>query len=247
MLMAGFLPASAENTALSVFAASSLKGPLEKVAHAFEAAQGTPVVISYGASSMLAKQIEAGAPANLFFSADLGWVDYLIEKRIVDRASVTPLLSNQLVLIAPVTARSALTIQSGFALAEALGKNGYLAMGDPRSVPVGIYTRQSLESLGVWQGVERRIAATENARAALALVARGEAPLGIVFLTDARAEQSVKIIGLFPDDSHKPIIYPIAPVLASTHPATARFHDFVQSQQALSIFQRAGFRLPGRP
>ncbi len=244
LLISGYSVAASQNAPLLVFAASSLKGPLDEVARAFEAAYGTRVVLSYGASSALAKQIEAAAPADIFLSADVGWMDYLVERRAVDRASLTPLLGNHLVLIAPVKSSVALTIEPGFALAKALGADGYLAMGDPKSVPVGIYGRQSLETLGVWKSVEKRIAATESARAALALVARGEAPLGVVFATDAKAEPSVKIIGQFQDDSHQPIVYMATPVLASKHTATASFQSFLQGRQALAIFRQAGFTTP---
>lgn len=232
---------AAEAAPLTVFAAASLKGPLDRVAEAYTAESGETVVISYAATSALAKQIEAGAPADVFFSADLKWMDYLVGKGGVEKGAAVQLLGNRLVLVAPSHSTVALKIAPGFDLAGELGEEGHLAMADPKSVPAGTYGRQALERLGAWPGVEKRITASENVRVAAALVARGEAPLGIVYETDARAAPDIRIVDVFPADSHEAILYPVAPVAGSTHPKTGDFLLFLQSDKALSIFRDAGF------
>jgi molybdate transport system substrate-binding protein len=231
---------------LLVFAAASLSEALDEVGRAFTARTGVRVNASYAASSVLAKQIEAGAPADAFFSADLTWVDYLDERGLLKRGSRRDVLGNALVLIAPADSLLRLTIAPGFDLTAALGE-GRLATADPDSVPAGKYARAALTKLGVWQSVSDRLVRGENVRAALAYVARGEAPLGIVYQTDAQAEKRVRVVGVFPEDSHPPITYPLALTIRA-RPEAARFADFLTSDTARQIFTRYGFTaLPAAP
>src|SRR5262245_29418743 len=216
-------PAQAQAKPLLVFAAASLKNALDDVAAQYERETGKKVTISYGASPALAKQIEAAAPADLFISADLDWMDYLQTRNLIKPETRGNLLGNRLVLVAPKDSQASIRIGPGFPLVELLGSGGRLAMADPKAVPAGKYGRAALESLGVWQAVEPRVAAAENVRAALALVSRGEAPLGIVYQTDAAADANVKIVGMFPEDTHPPIIYPAALLAASTNGDAASF------------------------
>jgi molybdate transport system substrate-binding protein len=227
---------------LLVFAAASLSEALDEVGRAFTARTGVRVNASYAASSVLAKQIEAGAPADAFFSADLTWVDYLDERGLLKRGSRRDVLGNALVLIAPADSPLRLTITPGFDLTTALGE-GRLATADPDSVPAGKYARAALTKLGVWQSVSARLVRGENVRAALAYVARGEAPLGIVYQTDAQAERRVRVVGVFPEDSHPPITYPLALTIRARSEA-ARFADFLASDTARQIFTRYGFTPP---
>src|SRR6266513_6153903 len=226
-------------TALLVFAAASLSEALEEVDRAFTARTGVRVNASYAASSLLAKQIEAGAPADAFFSADLAWVDYLEERGLLQRGSRREVLGNALVLIAPADSPLRLSITPGFDLAAALAA-GRLAMADPDSVPAGQYARAALTKLGVWRGVSERLVRGENVRAALAYVARGEAPLGIVYRSDALAETRVRVVGVFPRIRRPPIVYALA-LTASARPEAARFADFLTSEAARQIFARYGF------
>src|SRR6266436_6809789 len=229
---------------LLVFAAASLSEALDEVDRAFTARTGVRVNASYAASSVLAKQIEAGAPADAFFSADLTWVDYLDERGLLKRGSRRDVLGNALVLIAPDDSPLRLNITSGFDLAGALGE-GRLATADPDSVPAGKYARAALTKLGVWHSVSDRLVRGENVRAALAYVARGEAPLGIVYQTDAQAEKRVRVVGVFPEDSHPPIRYPVA-LTARARPEAARLADFLSGETARQIFTRYGFAAPVR-
>jgi molybdate transport system substrate-binding protein len=199
--------APADETLL-VFAAASLKTALEEV----QAACGHGFRTSYAASSALARQIEAGAPADLFISADQEWMDYLESRKLIRVETRRDLLGNGLVLIAPVGHAPTLVIGPGFELTAALGRGGRLAVADPNVVPAGKYAKAALTALGAWDGVSGRLAPAENVRAALLLVSRGEAPLGIVYRTDAAADPGVVIVGAFPDDSHPPIVYPAAVV-----------------------------------
>ena len=232
-------------TGLLVFAAASLSDALEEVDRAFTARTGVRVNASYAASSLLAKQIEAGAPADAFFSADRAWVDYLDERGLLKRGSRRDVLGNALVLIAPADSPLRLDITPGFDLAAALG-GGRLATADPDSVPAGEYARAALTKLGVWQRVSGRLVRGENVRAALAYVARGEAPLGIVYRTDAQAEKRVRVVGVFPEDSHPPITYPLA-LTVRARPEAARLEDFLSGETARQIFTRYGFAaLPAR-
>lgn len=240
MLLAASSAQAAER--VTVFAAASLKTALDQVAGTWTAETQNRAVISYAASSALAKQIEQGAPADVFFSADLDWMDYLGQKALIDQPSVTRLLGNEIVLIAPADSTATAEIAPGFDLAGLLG-DGRLAMGDVKSVPAGKYGKAALESLGVWASVEGKLAQAENVRAALKLVATGEAPLGIVYLTDAQADSSVKVLGTFPASSHPPIIYPVARVAGSNNGTAAEFIAFLTSPAAKAIFKAQGFKV----
>lgn len=235
----GSLPASAAD--VTVFAAASLKESLDEQVKAFASGTGDKIVVSYAASNALARQIEAGAPADIFISADLEWMDYLDQRRLLAPGSLE-LLRNSLVLIAPASSASVLKIRPNFPLAAALGEEK-LAMANPDSVPAGKYGRSALETLGVWSSVEKRVARAENVRAALALVSRGEAPFGIVYRTDALADKGVRIIDEFPPGSHPPIIYPAA-LLARSESGAARFLlDYLRAAPARAVWERHGFGL----
>jgi molybdate transport system substrate-binding protein len=233
---------SAKSAEVRVFAAASLKNALDEVAKIYESKTGDKIVTSYAASSALAKQIESGAPADIFFSADLDWMDYLQKKDLIDTASRKTLLGNTLVLIAPKDSTVSLTIDKNFPLLEALGPDGKLAMADVNAVPAGKYGKAALAYLGVWEAVKPRVAQAENVRAALAFVARGETPLGIVYGTDAKVEPAVKVVGTFPENSHPKIEYPIA-LLASANPEARRFLEFVESPEAAPAFEAQGFTM----
>jgi molybdate transport system substrate-binding protein len=226
-------------TAVVVFAAASLTDVLEEVDAAFTAQSAIPVKASYAASSVLARQIEAGAPADVFFSADREWMDFLAQRGLIRASSRRDLLSNALVLIAPLDSTVHLKIAPGFNLAGALGA-GRLATGDPDSVPVGKYARAALTKLGVWQQVADRLVRADNTRVALEYVARGESPLGIVYQTDAVAEKRVKVLGVFPEDTHPPITYPVA-LTTGAHRSAERYLEFVSGDAARQIFERRGF------
>ena len=230
---------SAERAPLTVFAAASLKESLDEAAAAYQHATGTPVRVSYAASSALARQIEQGAPAQVFASADLEWMDYLQKRNRIDAGSRRNLLGNRLVLVAPQAGAGKVDLSRPGAIAATLGK-GRLAIAQTASVPAGKYGRAALESLGQWNGLPARLAETESVRAALMLVARGEAPLGIVYASDAKAEPRVRVVATFPDDSHPPIVYPVAAVRDA--PASARdFVRWLSSPPARAIFERRGF------
>lgn len=223
-----------------VFAAASLKNALDSIGAKWSAASGKAVTFSYAASGPLAKQIENGAPADIFASADLKWMDYAAEKKLIVPASRKTLLGNTLVLIAPKDAAVDLKIGKGFALAEAIG-DSKLATGIPGTVPAGSYAKEALGSLGVWDAVAPKIAGVESVRAALAFVARGEAKFGIVYRTDANSEPKVKVVGAFPADSHSPIVYPFALTASSANPAAADFLAFLSSAEARQVFEAEGF------
>jgi molybdate transport system substrate-binding protein len=243
-LGAGTAPAAAQNRDILVFAAASLKNALDEAAAQWQRESGKKVVISYAASNTLIKQIEQGAPADMFISADLDWMDYGQQKGLIKPDTRSNLLGNRLVLIAPKDSNISANIQPGFDLA-ALLKGGRLAMGNVDAVPAGKYGKASLEKLGAWDGVKDKIAQAESVRAALLLVARGEAPLGIVYQTDAAADPTVKIVGTFPENTHPPIIYPIALTKDSTNPDALAFLNFTRSPAARPIFARQGFTVLG--
>lgn len=226
-----------------VFAAASLKNALDSVSSAWSAQSGLPTAISYAGSSALAKQIEAGAPADVFVSADRDWMDYLTERQLVDAASRFDLLGNRLVLIGPAGA-SPIEIFPGFDLKGLLG-DGRLAMAAPDSVPAGRYGKAALETLGVWETVKGTVAGAENVRAALQYVSRGEAQLGVVYQTDAGADPGVVILATFPENSHPPIIYPAARVASSASPSAVAYLAFLKSPEARSLFEAAGFTVLG--
>ncbi|MGH8736318.1 MAG: molybdate ABC transporter substrate-binding protein [Burkholderiales bacterium] len=219
-----------------VFAAASLRNALDDAARGYP---GKRPVISYAGSSSLAKQVERGAPASIFISADRDWMDYIERRGLLEPGTRHDLLGNRLVLVAPRGSTLKLEIAPGMPLVRALG-GGRLALGDPYHVPAGMYARAALESLGVWDSVKSHVAATENVRIALALVARGEAPLGIVYETDAREEPGVRVIGRFDASLHPPIVYPIA-LLKSAPPAARRFAAYLRGAQARAIFGKHGF------
>jgi molybdate transport system substrate-binding protein len=229
-----------------VFAAASMKNALDDVNKIFSDRGGAKVTASYAASSALAKQLEQGAPADVFISADTDWMDYAAQHKLVRNDSRIDLLGNVLVLVAPKDAKiDSVTVGKDLDLARLAG-DGRIVTGDVRAVPVGKYAKQALEKLGLWSGVERKLAMTENVRAALALVARGEAALGIVYSTDAAVEPSVKIVGTFPADSHAPIVYPVA-LTAGAKPGGAAYLDVLRSRDAKTIFERYGFSFLGKP
>ncbi|MDI7922478.1 molybdate ABC transporter substrate-binding protein [Ferirhizobium litorale] len=223
---------------VTVFAAASLKNALDAINAEWQTQGGGEAVASYAASSALAKQIEAGAPADIFISADLAWMNYVAEKKLIKEGTRSDLLGNTIVLIAPKDIAKPIDIARDLDLAGLLG-DGRLAMGAVDSVPAGKYGKEALQSLGLWPSVESKIAGAESVRAALALVSRGEAPYGIVYKTDAAADPGVAIIGTFPEDSHKPIIYPVA-ILADA-PNAAAYLDFLKSRKARPFFEREGF------
>ncbi|MBL8582960.1 MAG: molybdate ABC transporter substrate-binding protein [Rhizobiaceae bacterium] len=238
-LMALGTAARAEET-VTVFAAASMKNALDAINEACAGEVGEKATISYAASSALAKQIEEGAPADVFISADLDWMAYLSDKNLTKKDTETQLLGNSIVLVAPVDSAASIEIAPNFDLAGLLG-DGKLAMANVDSVPAGKYGKASLEKLGVWDSVSGKVAQAENVRAALALVSTGEAPLGIVYKTDAAADKKVKIIGTFPADSHKPIIYPIAQTAESKDKDTSAFLKCVKSAKAKTLFEEQGF------
>jgi molybdate transport system substrate-binding protein len=245
-LIEGVPSAQAQSGTLTVFAAASLKNALDEVDAAFTAKTGTKVVASYAASSALIRQIEQGAPADVFFSADLDWMDYGDGKQLVKSATRVNLLGNRLVLIAPQDSRlGAVAIGPGFDLAGLAG-DGRIVTGDVRAVPAGKYAQAALEKLGAWQTATPKLAMTENVRAALTLVARGEATLGIVYETDAQVEPRVKIIGVFPADSHPAIIYPVA-ATAAAKPEADGYIAFLRTQVVKSIFEKYRFTFLVRP
>jgi molybdate transport system substrate-binding protein len=233
-------PAGAQGGDVIVFAAASLKNALDAVNAQWQKDTGKKAVVSYAASSALARQIEQGAPAQMFISADLDWMDYLARKNLIKPETRSNLLGNRLVLIAPKGKGQPFKIGPGFDLARLLSE-GRLAMANVEAVPAGKYGKAALEALGVWASVSDRIAQAENVRAALLLVARGEAPAGIVYQTDAAADPGVMILATFPEDSHPPIIYPIALTASATHPDAAGFLAYVRSAKARPLLEAQGF------
>ena len=223
-----------------VFAAASLKNALDGINAEWEAETGKAATISYAASSALAKQIEEGAPADIFISADLAWMKYLSDKKLTNVATEKQLLGNSLVLIAPADTQAQAAIAPNFDLAGLVG-DGKLAMADVMAVPAGKYGKAALESLGVWASVEGKVAQAENVRAALKLVAVGEAALGIVYASDAVSEPGVRVLGTFPEGSHPPIVYPLALTAASKNPDAAAFAQYLQSAKAAAVFKAEGF------
>lgn len=240
-LMAFSLPVRAER--ILVFAAASLAGPLDKAAEAYEAATGDEVVISYAGSSALARQIEQGAPADIFLSANQGWMDHLAALGHIRNGTRRDLWANRLAL---VSAEAGADVDlSAAADLQALLDGGRLAVALTDAVPAGIYAREALASLGMWDDVRENLAEADNVRAALALVATGAAPWGIVYTTDAMAEPSVHLRGTFPEGSHAPILYPGA-LIALARPAADNFLTYLSSSEARSVFEAAGFvSVPG--
>jgi molybdate transport system substrate-binding protein len=232
---------------LIVFAAASLKNALDEVAAGYVRESGKPAPkISYAGSNALAKQIEAGAPASVFVSADLDWMDYLAQKNLIRPESRVNLLANRLVLVGPKDSGLTVTLTPGLDLAGAL-KGGRLAMANVDAVPAGKYGKTALEKLGVWEDVKGSVAQADNVRAALLLVSRGEAPLGIVYQTDAISEPNVRIVGTFPEDMHPPVVYPAAVLKETTHPEAAAFLSYLRSPAARPAFEKQGFTVLNQP
>jgi molybdate transport system substrate-binding protein len=241
-LFAAPQPAAADD--IVVFAAASLKDALDAIDADWQKSAGKHATISYAASSALAKQIESGAPADVFISADLDWMDYLDKQSQIAPAMRRNLLSNSLVLIAPDDSAAKVDIAPNFPLAKLLD-GGKLAMADPAAVPAGKYGKAALTKLGVWDAVETSVASAENVRACLLLVARGEAPYGIVYKTDAAIEPKVKILGTFPADSVPAITYPIAVTASSKNPDAKTFSTYLSSPEAQKQFEHFGFTVIG--
>ena len=243
-------PVTAQET-LTVFAAASTKNALDEVNAAFTKASGIKVTASYAASSALAKQLENGAPADVFLSADLKWMDYAAEKKAIKPETRANLLGNKLVLIAGKDSKlnnvqiGQVAIGPGFDIAKLAG-DGRIAVADTKAVPAGVYAKEALEKLGAWRAAEPKLAQAENVRATLAYVARGETPIGIVYETDAKVEPNVKIIGTFPEESHKPVTYPVAATVNAKADA-AKYLDFLRSGAAKAVFEKYGFTYLVKP
>ncbi|WGR94331.1 molybdate ABC transporter substrate-binding protein [Bradyrhizobium sp. ISRA443] len=234
-------PASADDKTLTVFAAASMKNALDDIDAAYIAKTGVKINASYAASSALAKQIEQGAPADVFVSADTDWMDYAIKQKTINEPTRVNLLGNSIVLIAPKDSKiDNVNIAPGFDLAKLAG-DGKIATGDVKAVPVGKYAKAALEKLGAWQAAEPKFAMAESVRAALTLVARGEAVLGIVYSTDAKVEPGVKIVGTFPAGTHPAIIYPVA-ATTNAKPETSDYLAFLRSSAAKTILEKYGFK-----
>ncbi|TAJ35976.1 MAG: molybdate ABC transporter substrate-binding protein [Reyranella sp.] len=241
LLLTSVAPAMAQSKdAVVVLAAASLKNALDDASAAWAMQTGKATKTSYAASPALARQIEAGIPADLFISADIPWMDYVAEHKLIKPASRSDFLGNEIVLIAARDSKTELRIDKDFALRAALGE-GRLAMANIDAVPAGKYGKAALESLGVWPSVAARVAQAENVRMALTLVSRGEAPLGIVYRTDAAADPNVRIVGTFPAGSHPPIIYPMALLARSTNPDAEAFAAYLKSPAARPFFEKQGF------
>jgi molybdate transport system substrate-binding protein len=243
VVLAATQSAVAQAAQVTVFAAASLTDALTEIGKEYQRDTGRSVIFSFGASSALAKQIEASSGPDIFVSADSEWMDYLDSRGLVQHDTRKNLLGNHLVLIAPRTSTVNLTIDPHFNLVGAL-HGGRLAIADPDSVPAGKYARTALSVLGVWNSVVDRTANAENVRVALAYVARGEAPLGIVYSTDAQSEPNVRIVGTFPDSTHPAIVYPAA-LTKDAKPAARPFLDYLSGPQARAVFEKAGFVLLG--
>lgn len=240
------LPLPARADEVLVFAAASLKPALDAILATSQVAAIGDVKASYAASSQLARQIEAGAPAAVFISADEDWMDWLAERDRLIAGTRTDLLGNALVLIAPKGSDVQVDLTPGVDVARALGKDGRLALAEPNSVPAGKYAKAALSSLSAWDGIAARIVSADNVRAALNFVARGEAPLGVVYRSDAQSEPSVRVVARFPDGSHAPIVYPMALVAGHDSPAARRLLDALRAPGQQAIFRSHGFDAPPR-
>lgn len=245
---AGFAgPTLAQDKELVVFAAASLKNALDEAAANWVTESGRPAPkISYAASNVLAKQLEQGAPVDVFLSADLDWMDYAQKKNLIRPDSRVSLLANRIVLIAPADAKTAVALTPGVDLAAVLG-SGRLAMANVESVPAGKYGKAALEKLGGWDKVKDKVAQADNVRAALLLVSRGEAPLGIVYATDAAADPKVKVIATFSEETHPPIVYPVAVTKDSSNPDAQGFLTYLRGTGARSSFEKQGFTVLNKP
>jgi molybdate transport system substrate-binding protein len=236
-------PLTARAQELTVFAAASLTDAMKDISTQWAQAGHQPLRMSFGASSTLARQIEQGAPANLFASADQKWMDYLADKKLIVADTRKDLLGNDLVLVVAADKPQHVTIGPGFNLLGLLGPNGRVATGDPAHVPVGIYAEQALKRLGIWDAVSPRLARTDDVRSALLLVERGEAPAGIVYATDAAVSRAVMIAGTFPANSHDPVSYPFAVTQSGDTPDARALMTFLAGPQAREIFVKRGFKV----
>jgi molybdate transport system substrate-binding protein len=243
VLLVLLLPLTARAQELTVFAAASLTDAMKDISAKWVAAGHKALVLSFGASSTLARQIEQGAPANVFASADEKWMDYLAQKNLIAADTRKDLLGNDLVLVVPADKPLHVTLGPGFNLLALLGPSGRLAVGDPAHVPVGIYAQQALKKLGWWDGVASRLAPTPDVRAGLLLVERGEAPAGIVYATDAAASKAVMVAGTFPPGSHDPVSYPFAVVKSGDTPEARALMTFLTGPQARAVFVQRGFKV----
>jgi molybdate transport system substrate-binding protein len=232
-------PIMAQAADVTVFAAASLTNALQQVADGYKARSGQTVALSFAASSALARQIEASGGADVFISADKDWMDHLDNKGLIAHATRRDILGGHLVLVAPASSNAQIKIAPHFDLMGALA-GGRLSVADPDSVPAGKYAKTALTALGVWSTVVDHLVQAENVRVALAYVARGEAPLGIVYSTDAAAEPNVKIVGEFPDNTHQPIVYPAA-LTKDAKPSAQAFLDYLRGPEANAVFSKAGF------
>jgi molybdate transport system substrate-binding protein len=244
MLIAVITPlvqAKAQDQSLTIFAAASLKNALDDINAAFSKTTGVKVTTSYEASSALATQIEAGAPVDVFISADLRWMNYMANLNLIKPETRFNFLSNKLVLIAPTSSKlDKVEIKKGFDIAKLAG-DGRIAVADVKAVPAGVYAKAALRTLGAWDAAEPKLAQGMNVRATLAFVARDETPIGIVYETDAKVEPKVKIIGVIPDNSYPPVTYPVAATAASKSEQTQRYLSFLRTSTAKAIFERYGF------
>ena len=239
-------PLATAQESITVFAAASLKNALDDVDTAFTKATGVKVTASYAASSALAKQMESGAPADVFISADLNWMDYVAGKNLIKPESRYNLLGNKLVLIAGTDSKLAdVTIAQGFDIAKLAG-DGRIAVADVKAVPAGLYAKAALEKLGSWAAAEPKLAQAENVRATLAFVARGETPIGIVYETDAKVEPKVKIVGTFPDGSYPPVTYPVA-ATSNAKADAVKYLQFLRGGAAKAVFEKYGFSFLIKP
>jgi molybdate transport system substrate-binding protein len=236
-------PLAARAQELTVFAAASLTDAMKDVSAQWSKAGHAPLRMSFGSSSTLARQIEQGAPANLFASADLKWMDYLAAKQLIAADTLKDLLGNDLVLVVAADKPQHVTIGPGLDVAGLLGPSGRLVTGDPQHVPVGIYAEQSLRRLGLWDAVEPRLARAEDVRSALLLVERGEAPAGIVYATDAAASKAVMVAGVFPGSSHDPVAYPFAVIKSGDTSQARALMAYLAGPEARAIFVRRGFKV----
>ena len=244
LLFAAGVQAQEKAPPLTVFAAASLKEAMDEAGAAWQRQSGRDVRTSYAASSALARQVEQGAPADVFISADSDWMDYLQQRSLIDVATRRDLLGNTLVLVAPNQAKAKpLALRKGTDLLPLLGKDGRIALALTASVPAGKYAKAAFESLGMWTALQPRAAEAENVRAALLLVSRGEAPLGVVYGSDAQADPGVRVLATFPASSHPPIVYPVARITTSRNPQAAAFVRWLGSNEAAAIFRKHGFTI----
>ena len=233
--------ALAQDVKITVFAAASLTNAMQDIAKEYKKEKNVDVVSSFASSSTLARQIEAGAPADLFISADQKWMDYAVNKKAIDAATRETLLGNSLVVVAPKASEQANIAVDANTPWTSLLKGGRLAVGDPDHVPAGIYAKEALQKLGAWETLSPKLAPAEDVRGALTLVERSEAPLGIVYGSDAVASKGVKVVGTFPEDSHQKVEYPIAIIDGHKNATVSAFYDYLKGPQASEIFKRYGF------